>query len=291
MDDNKLYKALLKSQDERRKSELRRGEAKPEENFRKERPFAGSDRMKPNWVNVDTGDGDHPPTVYDASVSLELIGNPDPWSREQLRERKIIYPDMPDKEVMDAYRELRMQLKNLAGRGNFVVMFSSLGKRDNSVLTPFNLAAAFAMDSHTSALLIDCDPYNTDLANLVSARMQAGVTDYVADKKLGIKDILYPSGVARLSVIPGGTQASSAVELFAAVRMRELISELKERYPDRCIVINAPPFRESTEARILERFADQIVFGVPFGDVTAEAVADAVDALGSQKFSGLVFQE
>lgn len=291
MDDNKLYKALLKSQDERRKSELRRGEAKPEENFRKERPFAGSDRMKPNWVNVDTGDGDHPPTVYDASVSLELIGNPDPWSREQLRERKIIYPGMPDKEVMDAYRELRIQLKNLAGRGNFVVMFSSLGKRDNSVLTPFNLAAAFAMDSHTSALLIDCDPYNTDLANLVSARMQAGVTDYVADKKLGIKDILYPSGVARLSVIPGGTQASSAVELFAAVRMRELISELKERYPDRCIVINAPPFRESTEARILERFADQIVFGVPFGDVTAEAVADAVDALGSQKFSGLVFQE
>ena len=291
MDDNKLYKALLKSQDERRKSELRRGEAKPEENFRKERPFAGSDRMKPNWVNVDTGDGDHPPTVYDASVSLELIGNPDPWSREQLRERKIIYPGMPDKEVMDAYRELRIQLKNLAGRGNFVVMFSSLGKRDNSVLTPFNLAAAFAMDSHTSALLIDCDPYNTDLANLVSARMQAGVTDYVADKKLGIKDILYPSGVARLSVIPGGTQASSAVELFAAVRMRELISELKERYPDRCIVINAPPFRESTEARILERFADQIVFGVPFGDVTAEAVAEAVDALGSQKFSGLVFQE
>ena len=291
MDDNKLYKALLKSQDERRKSELRRGEAKPEENVRKERPFAGSDRMKPNWVNVDTGDGDHPPTVYDASVSLELIGNPDPWSREQLRERKIIYPGMPDKEVMDAYRELRIQLKNLAGRGNFVVMFSSLGKRDNSVLTPFNLAAAFAMDSHTSALLIDCDPYNTDLANLVSARMQAGVTDYVADKKLGIKDILYPSGVARLSVIPGGTQASSAVELFAAVRMRELISELKERYPDRCIVINAPPFRESTEARILERFADQIVFGVPFGDVTAEAVADAVDALGSQKFSGLVFQE
>jgi Mrp family chromosome partitioning ATPase len=73
--------------------------------------------------------------------------------------------------------------------------------------------------------------------------------------------------------------------------MRDLITELKSRYPDRCIVLNAPPFRESTEARILERFADQIIFGVPFGDVTAEAIEDAVDTLGSEKFSGLVFQE
>ncbi|AOY87502.1 polysaccharide biosynthesis protein [Marinobacter salinus] len=291
MDDNKLYNALLKSQDERRRLELKRGEAKPEENFRKERPFAGSDRLKPNWVQVDVDESEHPPTVYDSSVSLELIGNPKPWTREQLRERKIIYSGMPDKEVMDAYRELRIQLRNRAGDQNFVVMFSSLGNRANSVLTAYNLAASFALDSHTSALLVDCDPYNQDLTNLVSMPMRSGVTDFVADKSLSIKDILYPSGVARLSVIPGGTQASSAVELFSAVRMRELISELKDRYPDRCIILNAPPFRESTEARILERFADQIVFGVPFGDVTPEAITDSVDALGSDKFSGLVFQE
>jgi Mrp family chromosome partitioning ATPase len=291
MDDNKLYNALLKSQHERRQTELKKGEAKPEENFRRERPYAGSDRLKPNWVNVDVDESEHPPTVYDSSVSLELIGNPKPWTREQLRARKIIFSGMPDKEVMDAYRELRIQLRNRAGEENFVVMFSSLGNQSNSVLTAFNLAAAFAMDSHTSALLVDCDPYNRDLADLVSTRMSSGVTDFIADKSLSIKDILYPSGVARLSVIPGGNQASSAVELFASVRMRDLIAELKGRYPDRCIILNAPPFLESTEARILERFANQIVFGVPFGDVTTEAIEDSVEALGSEKFSGLVFLE
>jgi Mrp family chromosome partitioning ATPase len=291
MDDNKLYNALLKSQDERRQQSQRQGEAKPEDNFRTERPFAGSDRVRPNWVKVDMEPSEYPPTVYDSSISLELIGNPRPWSRDQLRERKIIYPGMPDKAVMDAYRELRIQLRNRAGEKNFAVMFSSLGSKGNSVLTAFNLAASFAMDSHTSALLVDCDPYNQDLLNLVSVEMQAGVTDYVADKSLSIKDILYPSGVPRLSVIPAGTQASSAVELFSSVRMRELISELKSRYPDRCIVMNAPPFQETTEARILERFADQIVFGIPFGDVTAEAIGESVDALGSDKFSGVVFQE
>ena len=158
-------------------------------------------------------------------------------------------------------------------------------------MTAFNLAVSFAMDSHTSALLVDCDPYHEALTNLVSSPMTAGVTDFVADSSLKIKNILYPSGVARLSVIPAGTQVSSAVELFSAVRMRDLMNELKARYPDRCIIINAPPFRDNTEARILERFADQVVFGVPFGEVTAEEISESVDVLDSDKFSGLVFQE
>lgn len=295
MEDHKLYHALLKSQDQRRQREQKEGEAKAEEDFRKERPFAGSSKQAespdPNWVRIGSDERERPPSVYDPSLSLDRIGNPKPWSRDQLRARKIIHPGMPDKEVMDAYRELRIQLRNRAGEGNFVVMFSSLGEWANSVLTAFNLAASFAMDSQTAALLVDCDPFNKDLAGLVSVPMTSGVTDYVADKSLAVKDILYPSGVARLSVIPGGTHAASAVELFSAERMRLLISELKTRYPDRCIVLNAPPFQESTEARILERFADQIVFGVPFGEVTAETVTDSVKALGSDKFSGLVFLE
>jgi len=291
MDDNKLYNALLKSQGERRQLEHDRGEAKAEENFRKERPYAGSERDEPNWTRVEASDNELPPTVYDSSVSLALIGNPNPWTREQLRERKIIYSGMPDKGVMDAYRELRIQLRNRAGEGNFTVMFSSMGNTSGGLLTAFNLAAAFALDAHTSALLVDCDPYSRELAGLVSTPMAAGVTDFVGDHSLTIKSIMYPSGVKRLSVIPAGTQASSAVELFASVRMRELITELKARYPDRCIVLNAPPFRVNTEARILERFADQIVFGVPFGEVTGEVIADSVDALGSDKFSGLIFQE
>ena len=288
MDDNKLYNALLKNQKERGGS----GEARKEDNFRKERPFAGVEPPRRAQGAVQGADSSEPPpTIYDSAMSLELIGNPNPWSRDQLREKKIIYPGMPDKEVMDAYRELRIQLRSRHGEGNFAVMFSSLGPASNSLATAYNLAAAFALDSHTSALLVDCDPYNHDLQNLVSVPLHAGATDYVADRSLSIKDILYPSGVARLSVVPAGTQASSAVELFASVRMRELISELKSRYPDRCIVINAPAFRDNTEARILERFADQVVFGVPFGQVTGEEIADAVGLLETDKFAGLVFQE
>lgn len=291
MDDNKLYKALLKSQEERRQHKAQPGEARSEEQFRKERPFAGTQRRIPDLAPIVTDAADHRPTVYDPALSLGMIANPKPWTQQQLREKKIIYPGMPDKRVMDAYRELRIQLRNRAGDKGFTVMYSSLGNDSGSVLTAYNLAAAFAMDAHTSALLVDCDPHDNALPALVSSKMGSGVTDYVADAKVDIKSILYPSGVDRLTVVPAGTRVSHAVELFAAARMRDLMQELKHRYPDRCIILNTPPIRRSTEARILERFADQIVFGVPFGDVTAETAAECVDAVDPQKFAGLVFQE
>ncbi|WP_166268470.1 polysaccharide biosynthesis protein [Marinobacter caseinilyticus] len=291
MDESKLYNALLKSQEERRQQALKEGEASPDNNFRTERPYAGSTSARSEWAGIISGHAELPPTLYDASVSLAQIENPRPWSREQLRERKILYPGMPNKAIMDAYREIRIKLRDQASDKRFTVMLSSLGGNMASTLTAYNLAASFALDAQTSALLIDCDPYDKELPNLVSTPMDYGVTDFVSDPSLSVKQILYPSGVDRLSIIPAGTQASSAVELFSATRMKDLMTELRGRYPDRCIVINAPPFRDSTEARILVRYADQVVFGVPFGQVNGEEIMDCVDALGLDKFSGLIFQE
>ncbi|SFR58942.1 hypothetical protein SAMN05216203_1620 [Marinobacter daqiaonensis] len=317
MDNNKLYNALLKTQERQRAEHAAQGhtdrtdevsarhresdypsdegaaqpfhgETGQEKNFRRERPFAGS---RPNWTMVESEHETHSPSLYDSSISLELINNPRPWSVDQLRERKIIFPGMANKAILDAFREVRIKLRDRAGASNFSVMVSSMGKEDDSVLTAFNLAATFAMDAQTSALLVDCNPWHDGLENLVSSPISLGVTDFVADKSLDVKDIIYPSGLDRLSVVPAGTQATSAVELYSAVRMRDLIRELKGRYPDRFLIINAPPVRASTEAHILVRYANQVVLSVPFGEVTPEEIVSSVEMLGSEKFSGLIFQQ
>lgn len=317
MDNNKLYNALLKTQ-ERQKAEhaadaqdteadpasLERAPGQPANNgdvdsaFLKEawvehrrqaeRPYSD---VQPNWTMVEEAREQYPPSVYDSSISLDLIGNPRPWSVEELRDRKIIYPGMANKAILDAFREVRIKLRDKAGPVNFSVLVSSLGKADDSTLTAFNLAATFAMDAHSSALLVDCNPWDSDLGHLVSSPLSLGVTDFVSDTSLKVKDILYPSGVDRLSVVPAGTQAASAVELFSSVRMRDLMGELRSRYPDRFLIINAPPLKASTEANILVRYANQVVLGVPFGEVTPEYIVSAVETLGSEKFSGLIFQQ
>ncbi len=322
MDNNKLYNALLKTQ-ERQKAERaahahtagddeRTEQAaesavqgsrlesaflkeawKEQQRYTRQPDASGqlASEAHPNWTMVEEASEEHPPSVYDSSISLDLINNPRPWSVEDLQHRKIIYPGMPNKAILDAFREVRIKLRDRAGSVNFSVLVSSLGKSDNSALTAYNLAATFAMDAQSSALLVDCNPWDRDLDNLVSSPMTQGVTDFVADKSVKVKDIIYPSGIDRLSVVPPGTLASSAVELFSAVRMRDLMGELKSRYPDRFLIINAPPLKASTEAHILVRYANQVVLGVPFGEVTPEEIVSSVETLGSEKFSGLIFQQ
>lgn len=317
MDSNKLYNALLKTQERQKAEQSRRnaeaasdvetaeaaadhrsarpGEYQLLEQYRRERPYSVTQTETeqagtPNWTMTDP-DVEKPPSLYDSSVSLDLINNPRPWTVDELRERKIIHPAMQNRDILDAFRQVRIKLRNQAGSTNFSVMVSSLGKKDHSALTAFNLATSFALDSQTSALLVDCNPYYSDLQRLVSVPLEHGVTDFVADKSLKVKDMLYPSGIDRLSVIPAGTQATSAVELFSSVRMKDLMNELQGRYPDRYIVINAPPFRVSTEARILVRYANQVVLSVPFGGVSPDDIVGYVDTLGTEKFSGLIFQQ
>lgn len=302
MDQNKLYNALLKTRAENsRQNENSGGYERPRQEQaqpdRASKP-AGKQRAYASRVEIplvtDTEES-HSPSIYDPSNSLGLIENPRPWGVRQLEARKIIYPTMANRKILNAYREIRIKLRSMSDGRNFSVMLTTLsnktGKNDNPLLPAFNLAASFALDAHSSALLIDCNPYRFDMQDLVSVPIDLGVTDYLFDSNLVPDNIIYPSGVDRLSIVPAGNIEVSTAELFSSKRMGALMEELKHRYPDRYIVINAPPFRVSTEARVLERYADHAVMTVPYGELTAEDVLDSVHSLDATKFAGLIYQD
>lgn len=307
MDQSKLYSALLKTQAkaaydaerfDARDAEMDYAGAPTSEEdpvypemqdeHRIERPF---DNRRPATPIYGTDKARQAPTVFDSTFSLDLINNPKPWSMEERRKRKIIYPGMKNKAILDAYREIRIKLRNLSGAKNFSVLLTSLSRKPGSAITAFNLATSFSLDAQSSALLIDCDPYHSDMQKLVSTTMMLGVTDFIADRSLTVNDIIYPSGIDRLTVIPAGNLSITATELFSSQRMRDLMSELQGRYADRYIVVNAPALPRSTEARILVRYVEHAVLSVPFGEIGAEDVMTAVASLDPEKFAGLVFQE
>ena len=92
-----------------------------------------------------------------------------------------------------------------------------------------------------------------------------------------------------MRVIPAAGSNESAAELFNSERMQKFIAEIKERYPDRFIVLDAPSIESTTEARILTQYCDQALLVVPSGKVTQDEVLSGVEALGKQHFAGLVF--
>lgn len=210
-------------------------------------------------------------------------------SQEELTERKIIYPGMPQREVLNTFREIRTRLLQRAGQDNFALMVCSVGDGGGSSFTAINIAAAFALDERKTALYIDCNLYDPYAAKLLPTEPEYGLTDYLEDATLSVEDIIYASGIPRLRVIPSGAIRETAVEYFNSTRMQDLISGLKERYPDRFIVLDVPPVSATTEARILSQLCDYSVLVVPFGKVTSSQVLSGIDAVGRERFAGLIF--
>jgi protein-tyrosine kinase len=220
---------------------------------------------------------------------IKNMAMPGLWDQDELYERKVVFAGMRQRELLNAFREVRIRLLKKSKSDNVVTLVSSVTNVGGSSFFAFNLAAVFALDQHKTALYVDCNPYSSAAERYITTPVDVGLTHYLTDYSIPLKRIIYPSGVERLRVIPSGGSSESAAEFFNSKRMEVLVAEIKARYPDRFIVLDAPSVQQSTEARILAQYCDHALLVVPFGKaVTAEVLA-AIDAVGRERFAGLVF--
>ena len=282
MDQDKLYRAF-----ERNKAERLQERPKIQDDSARtisdELPLSTATNVLAELVPKDT--------LMGRKGSLKAMRNPEPMTVNEMKKNRLVYSGMKNRAVLNAYRELRIKLVDESEASNITVMISSVDASDNSIVTAMNLAISFSLDFHSSALLVDCNPYGTELQSLVTSPLTVGITDYIMAEAVGLEDMIYPSGIERVSVIPPGNNPSSAVELFSSQAMQDLVYELKNRYSDRFIVINAPPVLASSEARVLTRYCDHTVLTVPYGKSNMDNIEDAVEALGAANVSGLVYQQ
>lgn len=211
------------------------------------------------------------------------------WTQDELYEKKVIFTGMRQREILNAFREVRIRLLERSKSDNMVVLVSSVSTRGGSSFVGFNLAATFALDQHKTALYVDCNPYSTAAEKYITEQVKEGLTQYLTDYTVPLKNIIYPSGVERLRVIPSGGSSESAAEFFNSKRMEVFVAEIKSRYPDRFIVLDAPSVQQSTEARILAKYCDHALLVVPYGSAVTDEVLAAIDAVGKDRFAGLVF--
>ncbi len=209
----------------------------------------------------------------------------------ELNEKRLIYPEMPNREAANAFREIRRKVMQFHGPGNFVTMVTSVISGGGASVVALNLAAAFAFDETKTAVVIDCNLENPRLADLLGMKPDKGLTDYLEDDTLDIADIIYPTGIPRLRLVPAGRRREASAEYFSSIRMEEFVASLKNRYPDRYLVLDAPPIGESVDANMLSDLVDCALIVAPYGGTTEEQITSAAFSIGKEKLAGLVFNE
>ncbi|HET8710738.1 MAG TPA: hypothetical protein VFM32_05140 [Spongiibacteraceae bacterium] len=211
-------------------------------------------------------------------------------SHSELESLKVIHPGMRQPRVMNAFRELRTKLYQLAGdRDNFVLLITSLSAGGGSTFVTTNLGAAIALDESKTALIVDCNVYDPALHQLLPIEPDYGLIEYLENITLDTKDVIYSTGVRRLRLIPAGARQQPGSEFFTSSRMKRLLQELRTRYRDRYIIIDSPPISSSADARILAELCDYVMLVVPHGQVTPEQIQSGIDAIGPEKLAGVIF--
>ena len=228
----------------------------------------------------------------DESSEIARMGEVDRFSIEELDRLKIISGSMQNSKILNIFRELRTQLlkKNKKNnKKNFVCMITSLSHGGGASYTASNLASVFALDKAKTSMLIDANLYSPSLDQLIIGDANIGITDYLSNTNLNIKDVVYATGIPRLRVVPIGGNSEGAAEYFSSDKMLHFIDEIRSRYSDRYIFIDSPPITESSEARILAEISDVVILVVPHGRATYDQVESAIQIIGKEKLSGLVY--
>lgn len=168
-----------------------------------------------------------------------------------------------------------------------VLIASSLPSEGKSVVAA-NLAIGLAQTPETEAVLIDADLRKANLHKMMGISIDKGLKDYLEGKAIS-SEILYKTSIPRLLFVPSGRPSKHPEELLSSPRMKDLIDEIREKYPKCCIVIDSTPILLTSESDILLNQADGVIIVVQYGKTQKDALGRSLKFLDKRKIIGIIF--
>lgn len=226
-----------------------------------------------------------------SELAIRRMSDPVPLDRQIYVRNRLIEFNSEHSAVVQSFRNIRTLLMQQA-QGNFVTLVTSVKSGAGASFVARNLAASFAFDENRTAMLVDCNRDSPSVDQLLGGRVRHGLTDLLdAPDNVNVADIIYSTGIPRLRAVPVGRKRQKPIEFFSTPRMRSFVDVIRNRYPDRYIVVDAPALEASADARILANWCDYVVLVVRYGETGREELLEAVATFPREKFVGVVFND
>jgi protein-tyrosine kinase len=169
-------------------------------------------------------------------------------SSTHLESNRILNPDTAESATA-AYRMLRTQvLQRMDAKGWRSLAIFSPGADDGKTTTAINLAISLANDRSHTVLLVDFDLKHPVLASRLGLEVECGVDDALLGLASLDECLYHPDGFDRLVILPARSSMVNSSEILAGPAGRELVAELRGRYPERVVVFDLPPVLAADDA-------------------------------------------
>jgi exopolysaccharide/PEP-CTERM locus tyrosine autokinase len=202
---------------------------------------------------------------------------------------KLVVLTQPGSIDSENFKTLRAQiLFPKDGRRNRVIMVTSVFPGEGKTFVAANLAVSIAQGINEFVLMVDCDLRKPDLHKMVNAENSVGLSNYLLDK-MPMNKLLLKTGIEKLTLLPAGKAIKKPSELLASNEMKDFLIEVRNRYEDRFVIVDAAPLGVTSEANILSNHVDGVVFVVRSGKTPKETVKKNLEKIEKDKIIGIVF--
>lgn len=181
----------------------------------------------------------------------------------------VVQPRSP---VSEAYRQLRTNIQFYSlDRPIQTLLLTSASPEDGKSTTLANLAVTFA-ETGRSVIAVDCDLRRPSLHRLFSLANDGGLTTLIREEKT-FDELILPTDVPHLRVLPSGPLPPNPSELLGSQRMERVVDSLRGSAD--IVLFDSPPTISVTDAAILGAKMDGVLLVVSVGKTKRDHVTRA----------------
>jgi succinoglycan biosynthesis transport protein ExoP len=178
--------------------------------------------------------------------------------------------------VTEAYQNIRTAL--LFARkddGGQVVLVTGTAPQEGKTTTLVNIAKLLAA-SGEKTIVIDCDLRRAQLHSWLGLDREPGLTDHFVSH-LDLDALIRSTMVPNLFALTAGVLPPNPPALLARRDMEKLLTRLRGHFE--WVLVDSPPVASVTDALLLARYADIVLFVVQYNKVDKKVVKRTVAAL------------
>lgn len=174
---------------------------------------------------------------------------------------------------VEAYKSLRTNFEFVANQSDVkTVLITSAVPEESKTNVAINLAVSLGKKDK-KVVIVDCDLRQPMLHSYLHIdNVSKGLTEFLKENSVIDENIIYLEDL-NISIIPAGKNTENPSEILGISKMEALTKELKQKFD--YVILDAPPVSVVTDAAVIARVADGVIWVVRSQYASAHTICSA----------------
>lgn len=252
------------------------------------------EKQKSTSISIDFDEPTPEPTVVNTRVESVKKKLSSLLDVTPIKVENLLLATARDEEtaVVEEYNKLRSTIIALTKGDKFLntLLVTSTVSEEGKSMTALNLAISLAKEHDHTVLLVDTDLRRPSVHKYLDIDPEVGLVHCLRDN-LPIEKALIKTGIGKLVVLPAGEAVKDPVDMLSSNRMKSIVRELKERYPERYVIFDTPPALPFADAGVLAGIVDATLFVVREGKAKEEDIIKMLEEYKHHNLLGVVYND